>query len=86
MKEKYLEIPVRHPRESRPVRIVADAALSTRGRHGGRMLPLLLLDTSDRPDIDEYIRVHASFGLGDVKAQWGKIEGLKDMRGLLHCS
>jgi hypothetical protein len=61
--------------ETRPVRIVADAAVSTRGRQGGRLLPLLLLDTSDRPDISELIRLHQSSGPGDVKTQWGKVEG-----------
>jgi hypothetical protein len=55
MKAKTIEIRV-HPHESRPVRIVADAIASTRGRQGGRMLPVLLLDTSQRPDLAEYIR------------------------------
>ncbi|MGA2183161.1 MAG: hypothetical protein ABSH47_09040 [Bryobacteraceae bacterium] len=74
MKQKRIEGHVRHARETRPVRIVADAAVSTRGRHGGRLLLLLLLDTSDRPDIAEFIRVHESFAAGDVKVQWGKVE------------
>ena len=56
-------------------RIVADAAVSTRGRQGGRMLPVLLLDTSDRPDIGEFIRLHESFGPGDVEIQWGQVQG-----------
>jgi len=75
MKAKKTEIQVHHPREGRPVRIVADAAVSVRGLHGGRLLPLLLLDTSDRPDIAELIRVHESFGTGDVKVQWGQVQG-----------
>src|SRR6266853_4244348 len=75
MKAKKTEIQVHHPREARPVRIVADAAVSVRGLHGGRLLPLLLLDTSDRPDIAELIRVHESFGTGDVKVQWGQVQG-----------
>jgi hypothetical protein len=74
MKAKKTEIRVHHPREVHPVRIVADAAISTRGLHGGRLLPVLLLDTSDRPDIAEFIRVHDSLGPGDVKTQWGQVE------------
>jgi hypothetical protein len=74
MKAKKTEIHVHHSHETRPVGIVADAAVSTRGRHGGRLLPLLLLDTTDRPDIAEFIRVHESLGPGDVKVQWGKVE------------
>ena len=74
MKARKIEVRVRS-HETRPVRIVADAAVSTRGTHGGRLLPLLLLDTSDRPDIAEFIRVHEAFGPGDVKTQWGQIIG-----------
>lgn len=75
MKARKTEIKV-HPREARPVRIVGDAALSTRGLHGGRLLPLLLLDTSDRPDISEFIRIHSKTSeLGDVKTQWCQIQG-----------
>ena len=75
MKPKKTEIPVHHPREVQSVRIVADAAVSTRGLHGGRLLPLLLLDTTGRPDIAELIRVHETFGTGDVKVQWGQVQG-----------
>jgi hypothetical protein len=75
MKAKKTEILLRHPREATPVPIVADAALSTVGLHGGKMLPVLLLDTSNRPDVAEFIRVHESLGPGDVEFQWGKIEG-----------
>ncbi|MGI8989975.1 MAG: hypothetical protein ACR2I2_10365 [Bryobacteraceae bacterium] len=74
MKAKKIEVQVRDVRETHPVRMIADAAISTRGRHGGRLLPLLLLDTTDRPDIAEFIRLHEFFGVGDVKAQWGKVE------------
>lgn len=73
MKAKRIEVLVR-AHEAKPVRIVADAAITTRGRHGGRLLPLLLLDTTDRPDIAEFIRLHRFLGPGDVKTQWGKIE------------
>jgi len=75
MKARKVEIPIRHPGEAHPVPIVADAALSTRGLHGGRLLPVLLLDTSDRPDIAEYIRIHESLGPGDITFNWGQIEG-----------
>jgi len=74
MKAKKTEIHVRYVRETHPVRIVADAAVSTCGRHGGRLLPLLLLDTTDRPDIADFIRVHESSGPGDVEVTWGKVE------------
>jgi hypothetical protein len=80
MKGKKVELRVVHAHETGPVKIVADAAMSTAGQHGGRLLPVILIDTSDRPDIAELIRVHESLGPGDVKVQWGKPEG-KDHRG-----
>ncbi|MBV8833155.1 MAG: hypothetical protein JO108_28490 [Acidobacteriaceae bacterium] len=58
------------------MRIVSDAAVSTRGVFGGRLVPLVILDTSDRPDIDELIRIHhASPQPGDVKIQWAELDG-----------
>jgi hypothetical protein len=64
------------PHEAQPVRIVSDAAVSTRGAFGGRLVPLVILDTSDRPDIDELIRVHqVSVKPGDVKIQWAERAG-----------
>jgi hypothetical protein len=74
MKAQKIEVRVRHEREKHPVRIVSDAAVTTRGRHGGRLLLVLLLDTTERPDIAEFIHLHQSLGPGDVKVQWGKVE------------
>lgn len=54
------------------VRIVADGLMSTALVADGRMLPVLIVDTSDRPDIDEYIRVHANAPTGDVRIQWAQ--------------
>jgi hypothetical protein len=74
MKFKRAEFNLRGP-EAVPVKIVADAAISSVGVHGGRLIPLLLLDTSTRPDVSEYLRVHEAFGSGDVTAQWCQLEG-----------
>ena len=69
-------------REVLPLRIVADAAMSTRGLHGGRILPVVLLDTADRPDLDDLIGVHRINGPGDLTFYWGQIEGHKGTVGL----
>jgi hypothetical protein len=61
--------------ERQPVRIVSDAAVSIRGLFGGRLVPLLTLDTTGRPDIDELLHVHASLQPGDAKSQWAEIDG-----------
>jgi hypothetical protein len=59
--------------EKRPVRIIADAALATGGVGDGRLIPLVILDTGERPDLEEFIRVHQYFPPGDVDSQWGKL-------------
>ncbi len=42
---------------------------------GGRLVPLIIIDTSERPDVEELIRVHQSLGPGDIKIQWGQVLG-----------
>jgi len=83
MKLKKTTISVKYPREIRPIRIVNDAGISTRGVFGGKMLPLLLLDTSNRPDVEEFIRIHQALGPGDVTFQWAQIEDHDDTVALL---
>ncbi len=64
---------VRHPAEAEPVPIVADAGIATVAVGDGRMIPLLILDTSRRPDIEDMVKAHHALeGQGDVKAQWGR--------------
>ena len=33
-------------------------------------IPLVILDTTDRLDLEEFIRVHQYHGPGDVDSQW----------------
>lgn len=51
------------------VPIIGDAAIAGRPADG-RLLPVLLLDTSARPEIDELLRVHSYLPAGDVASQW----------------
>jgi hypothetical protein len=74
MKPKKAEIALQHPRDGRPIPIVSDGMITTQGLHGGKGLPVLLLDTSDRADVAEFIRVHEKLGPGDFEFQWGQIE------------
>jgi hypothetical protein len=76
-------IPVRHPAEAEAVPVVADAGIATVGVGDGRMIPLLILDTSKRPDIEDMVKAHhAMDGQGDVKAQWGRPDTFFD-RGMV---
>jgi hypothetical protein len=58
-----------------PLKIVGDAGIAGRGVLGGKLIPLAIIDTSDRLDIEELIRIqHALIMPGDVKSQWGQLE------------
>lgn len=63
-------IPITNALEKDPVPIVWDAAVACRGVGDGRMLPLLIIDTSRRPDIETMILAHKQTGPGDVSSSW----------------
>ncbi|MGO9356973.1 MAG: hypothetical protein ACLP1D_04770 [Xanthobacteraceae bacterium] len=68
-------IELSHEHEKDALRIVADGAIAYRGVGEGRQIPLVIIDTSSRPDLEEYIRLHQYFDAGDVKCQWGQLIG-----------
>ena len=59
------------PHEIAPVPIVGDGAIATEQVLGGRLVPVLILDTSQRPDVAELVRVHQFLPPGDVTSVWG---------------
>lgn len=71
--ERLSKIPLRIPQEAKVVPIAGDAAIATSGTGDGRLIPLLILDTTERPDLAEAIRVHINFSDGDVVVQWGEL-------------
>jgi hypothetical protein len=56
--------------EAKPVPIVSDASMATRGLADGRLIPLFIIDTSERPDIDDMIQAHRHLGAGDARSAW----------------
>jgi hypothetical protein len=60
------------PVEVRPLRIVGDAAIASPLVGEGRFIPVVILDTTNRPDVVEYIRVHTFVAEGDVTCRWGR--------------
>ena len=70
-------------REKTPVPVVADGAVATTIVGEGRLAPVLILDTSARPDIDELVRLHHHLPPGDVNCTWGKIDRDKERIDLL---
>jgi hypothetical protein len=80
---RYGKIPLHNERERIPVAIVADAAMAAAPIGDGRLIPVLIIDTSDRPDLDELIRVHEYLPPGDVEIQWGELPGSSGRIGLV---
>jgi hypothetical protein len=78
MKSHRAKIALYKPEEASPVPIAGDAAIAQHGMGEGRMIPLLILDTTKRDDIDELIRIHEHLPPGDVNSQWGRIEHRRD--------
>lgn len=66
------KIPISHELETIPVPVVSDAIMATTGVGDGRMIPVVILDTSKRPDIDDMIRAHMITGNGDARSAWMK--------------
>ena len=59
--------------DAEPVPIVADASIANVAIGDGRMIPLLILDTSKRPDIEDMVKAqHQMRGQGDLTASWGR--------------
>jgi len=69
---------LKSPAEGMPVPIAGDAALATAGIVDGKLVPLLILDATNRPDLAEAIRVHQDFAAGDVVVQWGAMPDSQD--------
>lgn len=61
-----------------PVLIVGDAVIASRGIGEGRLIPLVIIDTSSRLDIDDFVKAHTQLPPGDVETQWGRPPRKKD--------
>jgi len=75
MKPQKARITFRSKLEASPVKIVWDGAIATIGVGEGRLIPLVIIDGSDRPDIEELIRIHQYLPSGDVESQWIQLKG-----------
>ena len=80
---RYGKIPLHNEQEGRPVPIVGDAAIAAAPFGDGRLVPLLIIDTTDRPNLAEFIRIQEHLPPGDVNIQWGVPPGSKDRVALV---
>lgn len=67
----------------KPVPIVADGAIATVALGEGRLIPLLILNASNRPDIEDMINAQMQLPPGDVKSQWARPYELNDTVSLI---
>ena len=62
--------------------IVGDAALAN-DQVEGFLVPLLIVDTSNHPEIDEIIRIHKHLPFWYFTYQWGERKGNPDVVALI---
>lgn len=82
-KPRKAKINLNNPREVELIPIVSDALIASRGIGGGRLIPLVILDTTERPDVDELVRLHQHLSPGDAGCLWGQRKGRKDKIALV---
>jgi hypothetical protein len=70
---RYQSIPMNSAEEAQVVPIVGDAAIATVGVGHGRLIPLIIIDTTNRPDLAEVIEAQAHLPAGNVVVQWGSL-------------
>jgi len=63
-------IALRHRAEGEPIPIISDGAMASVGVADGRLIPVLIVDTSSRPDVEDLLRAHKGMGPGDVESRW----------------
>lgn len=63
------------PHEQRAVPVIHTAILAGGSVAEGRFVPYLVLDTTQRPDIEQLILSHEHLPSGDVNTTWAKMPG-----------
>ncbi len=56
---------------SEPVQVVGNAAMATGAIAGGQLVPLLIVDVADRPELQELFRLHDHLREGEADTVWG---------------
>lgn len=63
--------------------IISNAAIATRGIGEGRIVPLVIIDTSNHRHIEDLVNVHKKLPPGDVEIYWGWPQRSKDTISLI---
>jgi hypothetical protein len=67
----------------RPVKIVGDGSIANVNFADGRLIPVLIIDTSTRPDIVDLVKAQEEQPPGDVKSIWGRVSKSKRFISLI---
>src|SRR5260370_41326465 len=68
---------------TRMVPVVADAAVATGAVGFGNRIPLIIVDTTNRPDLVDLMTLHERVPPGDADSTWVSIDGSKDHLALV---
>ncbi len=80
---KKIEIQMSNEYERIMPPLVSDGLLASVGNADGKLIPVLIIDTSKRPDIENLMEIHSNFDAGDVESIWLKSPKQKNTLGLL---
>ena len=69
--------------EKIPVPIISDAAMASGDIADGKLITLVIIDTTSRPDIEDLIKAHGSLGPGDANSSWGRLSKNKNLLNLI---
>jgi hypothetical protein len=72
-RNKRIRFRVEHELETRPAKIVSEPERAY--MRDGKLIPLVVLDTNERPDIDLLFASYTPETAGDVAIQWGRRDG-----------
>lgn len=70
-------------RRDRLVRAVAQAAIANEAVGDGRLLPLIILDTANFPDLVDLFTIHETMPPGDADTTWVSLQDFSDHFGLV---
>lgn len=65
------------PESAKPVPIVGDGAIATTIIGEGRMIPVVIIDTSERSDIEDLVKAHELQQPGDTQCSWSRLSRSK---------
>jgi hypothetical protein len=70
---RYQKIEMKSAQEAQAVSVVGDAAIASTGIGHGRLIPIIIIDSTRRPDLLEVIAAQEHLPPGDVVVQWGSL-------------